>query len=91
MQRLDERAVEEPLDRLPQRVGARDAVNALEGLVPADDTIVETDDQQAVVQRFENVLVEGAQPIQLGRLDVQLTIEAAVLDGRRGLSGPDVA
>ena len=79
--------VEQPVERLAERVGARDAVEALERLVPADDAIVEADDEQPVVERLEDVLVEGAQPIELGGLDVQLPIEPAVFDRRRRLSG----
>ena len=81
---VDERRVEQPIERLAERIGARHAVEALERLVPADDAIVEADHQQPVVERFENVLVERAQPIELRRLDVQLPIQPAVLDrGRR--------
>ena len=49
--------------------------------------IVEADHQQAVVERLEDVLVEGAQPIELGGLEVQLAVQPAVLDRGRGLSG----
>ena len=58
---LDERRVEQPVERLAQGIGARDAVQALERLVPADHPIVKPDDEQAIVERFEDVLVEGAQ------------------------------
>src|SRR5439155_2865978 len=42
--------------------------------------IVEVDDQQAVVERLEDVLVESAHAIELERLQVQLTVEPRVLD-----------
>ena len=81
---VDERRVEQPIERLAERIGARHAVEALERLVPADDAIVEADHEQPVVERFEDVLVEGAQAIELRRLDVELAIQPAVLDrGRR--------
>ena len=44
-------------------------------------------DQQAVVERLENVLVEGAQAIELDGLDVQLAVQARVLERRRNLAG----
>ena len=77
--------IEQPIERLAERIGARHAVEPLERLVPADDAIVEADDQQPVVERLEDVLVERAQPIELRRLDVQLAIQPAVLDGGRRL------
>ena len=42
--------------------------------------------EQAIVERLENVLVEDVQPVELRRLEVQLAVEAAVLDGRGHLS-----
>ena len=40
-ERFDEMRIEEPLERLAERIGARDAVEPFERLVPADHTIVE--------------------------------------------------
>ena len=55
--------------------------------IPADDAIVQIEHEQSVVERFENVLVERAHPIELERLDVQLPIEACVLERGGDLSG----
>ena len=72
---------------LPSTAVARDAVEALERRVPANHAVAGPDHQQPIVERLEDVLVEGVQAIELGRLEVQLPIEAAVLDGGRGLRG----
>ena len=68
-------------------VGARDAVERLERVVPADDLLVVVEHDQAVVERFEDVLVELAHPAELLGLEVKLAIQAAVLDRGRDLPG----
>ena len=50
------------------------AVQLFERMVPPDDAVVQVEYQQAVVQRFENVLVERPQTIELDRLGVKLPI-----------------
>jgi hypothetical protein len=56
-------------------------------VIPAHDRAVTADDEQAVVERFENVLVENTQPVELRRLEMQFAVQAGVLDGRRHLAG----
>ena len=67
--------VEQTIERLAERVRARDAVQPLERLVPPDHAIVEAHDQQPVVERLENVLVERAQAIELCGFVMQLAIQ----------------
>ena len=83
----DHGRVEQPIDGLPHRLGAGGAVQLLERLVPPDDPVVQPEHHHPVVERLEDVLVERAQAIQFGRLEVQLTIEPAVLDGDGDLTG----
>ncbi len=59
----------------------------LERLIPANHSLIEPDDEQPIVQRFEDVFVERAETIELGGLEMQLMIEASVLDGRCSLAG----
>ena len=51
------------------------------------DRAVAADDEQAVVERLEDVLVEHPQAVELRGLDVQLAIEARVLDRGGDLAG----
>ena len=86
--RFDERRVEQIVEaagrwhRPARRRTARSSAR-----IPADDAIVQIEHEQAVVKRFENVLVERAHPIELERLDVQLAIQACVFERRGDLSG----
>ena len=74
--------LEERVERAADGLAAAQAVDALEGVVPAHHRAVAADDEQAVVERLEDVLVEDAQAIELRRLDVQLAVEPRVLDRR---------
>ncbi len=74
--------VEQLVEGLAHCLGAGDAVELLECLVPPDDAVVQAEHHQTVVERLEDVFVELAQPIQFGGLEVQLTIEAAVFERR---------
>ena len=85
--RLDERRVEDLVEPAARGLVARDAVCLLEGRVPAQNAIVEVDDEQTVVERFEDVLVERAHAIELDRLDLKLPIEPRVLERRGNLAG----
>ena len=80
---LVEHLAEPPADR----VVPADAVEAFQGTIPPDDALVEVEDHQPVVERFENVLVELPHAAELFGLQVQLPIQPAVLDRRRHLSG----
>jgi len=87
VERLDERLVEHLAERPPDRILASDAVKALQRAVPADDPFVEIEHGQAVVERLQDVLVELPHPAELLGLQVQLSIQAAVLDGGGHLAG----
>ena len=71
----------------PDRIGPLDAVEGLERVVPADDALVGVEHHQTVVERFEDVVVELAHPPELLGLEMELTVEPAVLDRRRDLPG----
>ena len=76
-----------PARRPDRRRAARHAVQRFERAVPAHDPVVEVEHQQAVVERLEDVLVELAHPIELVGLEVQLPVEAGVLERGRHLAG----
>ena len=80
LHRRDHRRVEQHLERPAYRLAAAQPVDALERVVPAHHRAVAADHEQAVVERLEDVLVEHPQPIELRGLDVQLAVEAGVLD-----------
>ena len=84
---FDEGGIEEIAQRAAGGGRSRDAIELLQRAIPADDPILEVDDQQSVVERFEDVLVECAHPIDFHRLQVQLAIEPCVLERRRDLTG----
>ena len=63
------------------------AVEAFERPVPPDDPLVHVAHHQAIVERFEDVLVELAHAAELFGLEVQLPVQPAVLDGGRHLAG----
>ena len=86
-QRFDERRLEHVGERAVDGVGPRHAVERFERAVPADNPLAPVEHDQPVVERFEDVLVELAQAVELFRLQVQLAIQAAVLDRGRRLSG----
>ena len=85
-QRFDERLIEYVHQRLADRVVPLDSVEILERMIPADDALLHVEDDEPVVERFEDVLVELAHPPELFRLQVQLAVQAAVLDRRRDLA-----
>jgi len=62
-------------------------VQRLERRVPPDDAVVEVEDEQAIVERLENVLVEGAHAIELQRLHMKLAVQPRVFQRGRDLSG----
>ena len=68
-----------------RRDGSRDAIQLLERSIPPNDAIVEVENEQSVVERLEDVFVEGTHPIDFDRLQVQLTIESRVLERCRDL------
>ena len=72
---------------LPIAAWRADSVEALERAVPEDDPFLSVEDDEAVVERLENVLVELAHPAELLGLQMQLAVETAVLDCRRNLPG----
>ena len=86
-QRLDERRIEDLAERPADRIGALDAVEALERVIPADDALVLVEHDQPVVERLEDVLVELAHPAELLGLEVELPVQPAVLDRGRDLAG----
>ncbi len=86
-QRLDERRVEDVAEQPADRCLAGDAVKALQRTVPADDPLVHVEHHQSIVERLEDVLVELAHPPELFGLEVELPIQASVLDGGRDLAG----
>jgi hypothetical protein len=57
-----------------------------ERLIPANHPIVKVEHEQPVVERFENVLVEGAHAIDFDRLQMELTIKTRILERGRNLS-----
>src|SRR5471030_235526 len=86
-QRLDKRRVEQIAEPAADRLVAGDAVELLERAVPADDLLVHVEHDESVVERLEDVLVELAHAAELLGLEVQLPVEAAVLDRGRDLAG----
>ena len=86
-QRFDKRQIEDVAQRPADGGLAGDAVEAFESAVPAHNPFAAVEHGEAVVERFEDVLVELPHPIELLRLAVQLAIEASVLDGRGHLAG----
>ena len=87
IQAFDERRVEQVCQRLADRGVVRHAVDPLEGGVPPEHSIFEVEHHQPVVQRLNDVLVELSDPVDLGRLDLELGVQPAVLDRRGHLSG----
>ena len=85
-QRLDERRLEHVGQQSIDGVNPGHAVEGLERAIPADDPLGAVEHDQAVLERFEDVLVELAQAVELFGLQMQLPIEPAVLDRGRGLS-----
>ena len=85
--RLDELAVEHILERATVRLVMRDAIQRRQSRVPSHHPVIQIDDEQAIVERLEDVLVEGTHPIDFERLYVELTIEPGVLECGRDLSG----
>src|ERR1700733_6286814 len=68
-------------DRLAQDLGARLLVHALHLGVPALDTIVEVDREDADVNRFDDILVKLLEAFKLGNLLLQPPVELCVLNG----------
>ena len=85
--RLHEWLVEHICELSADRIGARNAVKAFERTVPADDPLVGVEHHEPIVERFEDVLVELAHPAQFLGLEVELAVQAAVLDRRGHLAG----
>ena len=82
-QGLNERAVEHFVELVPSRVDSRHAVDFSKRSVPPDDSAVQVFDDETVVERFNNVLVEFLQTLQLARFHLKLAVQPAVLE-RRG-------
>jgi hypothetical protein len=85
-QRLDERRLEQLVEAPRRRLALRHAGERLHRRVPPHYPIVQVEHEQAVIERLDDVLVEGAHAIELERLDVQLTVEPGVFHRRRYLS-----
>ena len=85
--RLHEGRIEQLLQLAADGLGARNAVELLQRGVPPDDAIAQIDDEEAVVERLQDVFVEGAHAIELVRLDVQLAVQPGVLERGRDLAG----
>src|SRR5690349_6906312 len=83
---LDVMRVEDLAERLANRAVSRNAVEALERAVPDDDPLGFVEDDESVVERLEDVLVELAHPPELFGLEMQLSVEPAVLDRGRDLA-----
>ena len=71
----------------PQQLGlqlnpSKTILQPLERGVPANHLIARPDDEQAVVERFQDVLVERVQAIELRRLEVELAIQPAVFEDK---------
>ncbi len=86
-QRLDKMRVEDVGQALPDCVLPRHPVELFERPVPPNDMLVRVEDHQAVIERFEDVVVEFAHPAQFQHLEVELPVEPAVFDCRRNLTG----
>jgi hypothetical protein len=56
-------------------------------MVPPDDPLGRVEHDEPVVQRLENVVVELPHAPQLLGLEVQLAVQATILDGGRNLAG----
>src|SRR3954466_2989903 len=85
--RFHERRVEQITEPPADRRLPCDAVEILERAVPANDLLVGIEDDEAVVERLEDVLVELAHPPELFGFQVQLAVEPAVFDRRGDLAG----
>src|SRR5258708_14149573 len=84
--RFDERRVEDLAEQTSDRRVAPHTVEALERLVPTDDPLVSLEHDEPIIERLENVVVELAHPPELFGLQVQLTIQPAVLNRGRNLT-----
>ena len=82
---LDNRTVEQLVERAADGVLVPHAVELFQLAVPADDSAVAIEHRQPVVQRLENVLAELTHAIDLVGLGPQLAIEPAVFERRRRL------
>ncbi len=87
LQRREELALEHLVGGTPHGLRAGHAVEPLERRVPAQDAAVEPHDEQAVVERGDDVLAELPQPVQLVGLDAQFGVQPAVLERRGHLAG----
>ena len=85
-QRLNERTVEHFVELVPSRVDIGHAVDCSERPVPSDDAAVQVFDDEAVVERFDDVLVEFLQALQLARFHLKLAVQPAVLERRRDVA-----
>ena len=86
-ERLHELVVEDLHERPAHGRRTRDAVQLLEARFHRTMRSLRSSDDQAVVERLDDVLVELAQPRELVGLRLQLAVEAAVLERGRHLSG----
>ena len=73
-------------ERLSQDIGAREAKENLHTAVPTFDVIIEVDCKDADVDRFDDVLVELFQALELPDLPLQSAIKLGVLN-----RDPDIA
>ena len=87
VQGFDKRPVEDIRELSTNRAGARHAVEAFERAIPAHDPLVDVEHHQAIVEGFEDVLVELAHPSKFFRLEMKLAIEASVFNRGRHLAG----
>src|SRR6266849_3959058 len=79
-QRLDKWHVEDIGERAPDRRLPRKPVEAFERAIPPDDPLPRVEHDEPIVERLEDVVVELAHAAELLGLQVELTIEPAVLD-----------
>ena len=85
--RFEERGVEQLRQRPSDGLVRRHPLRALERAVPPDDAVVEVGDEESILQRFQDVLVEAAQPVELHGLDMQLPVQAGVVERGGNLAG----
>ena len=84
---VDQVRIEEPVDVLTEHGCPLEPMDALECPVPAYHVVRRPQHQQPIVERLEDVFVKSVEAIQFRGLEVQLAIQAAVLDRGGGLRG----
>ena len=74
-------------ERLPEGLRSRPAEENFHLLIPALDAIFEINGEDADVDGLQDVLIEFLEPLELGNLSLQPTVELRILDRDADVAG----